>query len=332
MIRFGVLGAGRIAHSFSAAASGIGEHLYAIASRDLAKAVELKNKYHYEVAYGSYQAMLADPLVDCVYIATPHALHYEQMIQTLQAGKHILCEKAFTLNANQAKNIFALAAKKKLFVMEAMWTRFLPTIQEVVKTVEKGDIGDVIQLDATFSFLGNADPEKRLANPALGGGALLDVGIYPITMANLILGSPTAVESEIVWSPTGVDLANKITYLYPESEAFLQSGFIEEQPRDAYIYGTTGYIQIPHFNGAERAIVFDRNHKIVRVIEHKHLVNGMEYEIFETVRCIKKKLLESAVMTHETTLEILRQMDEIRRQWNLVYPHENESISVDLSK
>lgn len=322
LVRFGILGAGRIAHSFCAAAKGIGETVSAVASRDEQKAKDFQAKWNLPRAYGSYEAFLSDPTVDCVYVATPHGLHYEHMLQILDAGKHILCEKAFTLNRKQAAEIFAKAKEKGLFVMEAMWTRFLPTIQDVLKIVQNGEIGEIIQIDAAFCFEASKDPEGRHLNLALGGGALLDVGIYPITMANLVLGSPTSIESEVRLHSSGVDISETITYLYPEAEVFLKAGFDEDLPRDAFLYGTTGYIQIPHFNGAERAIVFDRNHKIVKVIEHKHLVNGLEYEIFETVRCIKKKALESQIMSHETTLEILAQMDQLRRDWNLSYPQE----------
>jgi predicted dehydrogenase len=326
MIRFGILGAGKIAHAFAAAAKGIDQPLQAVASRDREKAEAFRTKWNLPTAYGSYEALLADPLVDCVYVATPHGLHYEHMLQIIEAGKHILCEKAFTLNAKQAQDVFAKAEAKGLFVMEAMWTRFLPTIQDVQKLVASGEIGEIIQIDASFCFEASKDPEGRHLNLALGGGALLDVGIYPITIANLFLGTPTSIESEVRLHPSGADIAETITYLYPEAEAFLKAGFDEDLPRDAFLYGTTGYVQLPHFNGAERAIVFDRNHKIVKVIEHKHLVNGLEYEIFETVRCIKKKLIESPLMTHETTLEILAQMDQLRREWKLSYPQESQSI------
>ena len=206
--------------------------------------------------------------------------------------------------------------------MEAMWTRFLPIIQEVKKLIDEDLIGDLIQLDATFTFPAPLEKKSRLMEPSLGGGALLDIGIYPITMANLFLGIPVSMESNVVIGSTGVDVASEITYFYPQAEANLKCSFQEERLIETIIYGTKGYIQIPNFNGAETAIVYDRNHKIVKELEHKHLVNGYEYEIFETVRMLKKKQLESPIMSHEMTLEILRQMDQLRRDWNLKYPQE----------
>jgi len=322
MVKFGVLGAGRIAKTFSSAVSGIHENLYAIASRDLTKAKQFQSEFGYSVAYGSYEELLDDPSVVCVYVATPHSLHFEQMKMCLEKGKHILCEKAFTLNREQAKIIFEIADEKKLFVMEAMWTRFLPTIQEIQKLVAEDAIGDIFQIEASFGFESTKNLKDRLLNPVLGGGALLDIGIYPITLANLFLGVPDSFESNAFFHPSGVDTSAKITYFYPEAEAILNMSFMDNIGNDAYIYGTKGYFHIPNFHACEVATLYNNNHKVVKMIEHKHLVNGMEYEIFETIKCIRKKALESPVMTHETTLEILRQMDEIRKSWNFKYPQE----------
>jgi len=322
MVKFGVIGAGRIAATFSKAANGIQESLYAISSRDLEKAQDFAKKYGYEKAYGSYEAMLDDPEVTCVYIATPHGFHYEQMKLCLEKGKNILCEKAFTINLKQAEEILTLAKSKNLFVMEAMWTRFLPTILEVKKMIEEDAIGEIFQIEASFGFNSNHSLSDRLFNPLLGGGALLDIGIYPITLANLFLGVPDSIDTSCVLSTTGVDESNEIIYYYPEAKAILKSSFLEDISQDAYIYGTKGYFYIPNFHRAEVATWYNNNHKVVKVIEHKHIVNGMEYEIFEVVKCIKKKLSESRIMPHETTLEIMRQMDEIRDNWNLKYPQE----------
>lgn len=322
MVKFGVFGAGRIASTFSNAANGIHENLYAIASRDLEKAENFAKKHHFEKAYGSYEQLLDDPMVNCVYIATPHSFHYDQMKMCLEKGKNILCEKSFTLNADQAKEIYSIAEKKQLFVMEAMWTRFLPTILEVKKMVVDDMIGDIFQIEANFGFSTNSNPRDRLFDPLLGGGALLDIGIYPITFANLFLGVPDSFESNVFFHPSGVDTSEKITYFYPEAQATLNITFNEDLGSEATIYGSKGYVYFPNFHSAEVATLYNNSHKVVKDIEHKHLVNGMEYEIFETVKCIKKHLLESPIMTHETSIEILRQMDEIRKSWNFKYPQE----------
>jgi len=322
VIKFGVLGAGRIARTFSDSVNGIHETLYGIASRDLLRAEQFQSEYGFVKAYGSYEELLDDPNIDCVYIATPHGLHFEQMKMCLEKGKHILCEKSFTLNLDQAKIILEMAEAKNLFVMEAMWTRFLPTIQEVCKMIQNDAIGDIFQIDASFGFETATSTKDRLFNPELGGGSLLDIGIYPITLANLLLGVPDSFETLSSFYASGVDTSAKITYFYPEAEAILNISFLDNLGNDAYIYGTKGYFHIPNFHACEFATLYNNNHKVVKMIEHKHIINGFEYEIFEAIRCIKKKLIESPLMKHEDTLEIMRQMDEIRKSWNFKYPQE----------
>jgi predicted dehydrogenase len=322
MVKFGVMGAGRIAHRFCQAMNGIDESIRAIASRDPERAERFAMDFGIEKAYGTYEELLADPEVACVYIATPHALHHAQIMACLEAGKNVLCEKAFTLNHRQAKEVFDFAVKKGLFVMEAMWTRFLPAINEVKRLIDAGEIGDIIEIDADFSFASGAGPDDRLFDPALGGGALLDVGIYPVTLVNLFLGIPDSFDTEVTMGSSGVDVSEKITYFYPHASAILYASIVADGDREAYIYGTKGYVHLPNFWSTEVATVYNNNHKIVREISCKHMVNGMEYEIFEALRCIRAKSVESAVCPHEATLEILRQMDAIRASWNFRYPGE----------
>jgi predicted dehydrogenase len=322
MVKFGIIGAGKIAHQFTKALLGINEYLYAVASRDLGRAMEFAQIYDIEKYYGSYEELLKDPEVQCVYIATPMSEHYKNMLDCLYAGKHVICEKTFTLNYKEAKIVCNLAKEKGLFLMEAMWTRFLPTIQEVQKVINEGMIGDIVQIESFINLRLDLPLESRIFSKALGGGALLDVGVYPINMANLFLGIPDSFDTEVKFAKTGVDSEEKITYFYPHSHATLYASVINNDKKDTYIYGTKGYVHIPGFWSTETAIVFNNHHKIIKEIEHKHIVNGMEYEIFEAVKCIKKKLIESPIMPHKTTLDIMRQMDEIRKSWDLVYPTE----------
>jgi predicted dehydrogenase len=324
MIRFGVMGAGKIAHKFCQAVVGIGGNLEAVASRSPEKALLFQTEYHFAKTFGSYPEMLSDPLVDCVYIATPHGLHYEHLLLCLNAGKHVLCEKAFTLNEKQATEVLSLAKKKHLFVMEAMWTRFLPVILDVQKAVLAGEIGEVIGLEASFAFKSDADPCDRLYNPELGGGALLDVGIYPLTMANLILGVPESIEADAHFALTGVDATDRITLHYPHATATLVASIENNMAREAIIIGTKGSVRIPDFWATERATFQNLNHRITRKINRPHPVNGMEYEIREVLRCLEAHLIESPMMSHRMTLEIMRQMDQIRRIWNFRYPQEKE--------
>ncbi len=324
MVRFGIIGAGRIAETFAESLNGIKEGmLYAIASRSMEKAKTFKKKFNVEKAFGSYQAMYEDPKLDCVYVATPHGLHYEQMLEILDYKKHILCEKAFTLNHKQAEHVFQKAKEQGVFVMEAMWTRFLPTIQGVIAHVVEGTIGEIKHLDATFSFKDNQSPDNRLYNKELGGGALLDIGIYPITLANLVLGPPAIIDAHATLHETGVDYYETITYEYENGAlATLKAGFNKDEPREAMIYGTKGKIHIPNFWSAEEAYVYNEDDKLIEHIEYKHPINGFEYEINEVISCINNNRLESSVMPHTTTIRILKQMDALRKKWGIVYPQE----------
>ncbi len=323
MIRFGVIGSGNIAHTFCQAMSVVsGAELYAIASRDLDKAKRYQAEYNIAKAYGSYVALLEDPLVDCVYIATPHGLHYEQMMLVLDYHKAILCEKAFTLNERQAKEVFEKASTLGLFVMEAMWTRFLPTIKAVKSLCDEGAIGEITELEASLCFKIDVPNTNRVFAKALGGGALLDVGIYPITFANLILGVPKNIEATMTKARTDVDASNDIIYHYDRAKAYLKSSVVEASPPNARIVGTKGSILIPRFWSASEAYVYDVKGNLVNIIKHPHEVNGFEYEIREVVRCLNAKKLESPKMTHTQSLTILKQMDTIRNMWSLTYPQE----------
>jgi predicted dehydrogenase len=322
MIRFGVIGAGNIARKFCEAANGVEANLYAVASRNIEKAKDYQKTYGFEKAYGSYASMFADPLVDCVYIATPHGLHYEHMMLALDYNKHILCEKAFTLNEKQAKAVLDKAHEKGCFVMEALWTRFIPTMREVQSLVNEGIIGDITKVEANFCFKASKEDDNRLFAPHLGGGALLDIGIYPLTFANLFLGSPKKIESKVAYYHTGVDLSSEIKFIYDNATAHLVSSFDYTLPIDGFIYGTKGYIHMPMFLESKQALIYDETNNLIKEIKQDHIVNGMEYEILEVIKCITDGKLESPIMPHSETLSIMNQMDEIRKQWNLVYPQE----------
>ena len=323
MVKFGVIGAGRIANVFATSMKVTSNgQLQAVASRNLKRAEDFKEKYGFEKAYGSYQALYEDSSVDCIYVATPHGLHYEQMMEILDYGKHILCEKPFTLNHKQAQAVFKKAKEKKLFVMEAMWTRFLPVIKAVKQKVDEGMIGTIKHLEATFHFNPEKNNEDRLFKRELGGGALLDIGIYPITFANLFLGRPNEVSSEVRMYKTGVDLEETITYHYDTAQAVLKASLDKEDKRDAVIIGSKGTIIVPRFWEAQKAMVYDTNNHLLETIEYKHEAAGFEYEIQEVINCIQNGKLESGIMPASETIEILKQMDNLRQSWGLTYPQE----------
>jgi predicted dehydrogenase len=326
MIRFGVIGAGNIANTFSEAVKNgnLDAELYAIASRSMSKAKSYQETYQYKVAYDSYLKLYQDPNVDAIYIATPHGLHYEQMLQILDHKKHILCEKSFTLNEHQAREVFAKAKDKGVFVMEAVWTRFLPTIRELQAIVQEGMIGQVKEVQADFCFQTDKDDQDRLFNPDLGGGALLDVGIYPITFANLFMGKPQSISSTMTKHKTGVDASEEIFFTYPNGKAILQASLVDNKPLKGTIKGTKGSIDVNNFFYTEHATVYNLEDQIIKELSYPHKVNGFEYEIEETIACIKKGLSESPIMPHSETLSILKQMDALRKAWGFTYPKEKE--------
>lgn len=324
MVRFGILGAGRIAHTFAKALKATSGKLQAVASRDLLRAQAFQTMYTIPRAYDSYEALFNDPHVDVIYIATPHGLHYEQMLKALDYKKALLTEKAFTLNHTQAQAVFHKASQQNVFVMEAMWTRFLPITHALLKRVELGVIGPVKTLAATFSFEGDLSLEGRLMNPELGGGALLDVGIYPLTYADLFGSLDGTIQSDVRLSSTGVDVWNQILIKTPSMRMELESGFLKNRPRHATLTGSKGRIEVPSFWAAEEALIYDDHGTLVEHLHIPHRVNGFEYEIEAVIEDMQAGRSENATMPHAKTLKLLEVMDTLRAGWNVVYPGEKK--------
>jgi len=325
-LRFGVIGAGRIARTFSEALKApLCEDAvpYAVASRDLARAEMFKDHYGYAKAYGSYDDMLNDPEVDIVYVATPHGLHHHHMMMALDHGKHVLCEKAFTLNAKEAKDVFDKAASENLFVMEAMWTRFLPLIQDVTDMVKDGLIGTLSRMEATFGFKSDAPDSDRLFNMDLGGGALLDITIYPLTMSDIFFGPPDRVEANAEKHPSGADITD-VVRLFHESRAtaLIHTTFTEDLDNTLVLHGSGGTVTIPTYWGAQKAVI-STNDGSVKTIHRPFEVNGFEYQIAHVIDMIKTDRTESTVMRHLDTMRIMTLLDSIRKSIGVTYPNES---------
>lgn len=325
MLKIGIIGAGNIAHKFAEAVtkSKMDAVLDAVASRSEAKAVAFKKLFNINKAYSTYKALLEDPEIDLVYIATPHTFHYEQMLMVLDHKKHIICEKPFTINEKLAQEVFTKAKNNHCFIMEAMWSRFLPVVRDVKHLVDTGIIGQVNEVTADFCFNPNNPPSHRLYQPKLGGGALLDVGIYTITFANIFMGKPTSIDSTVQMMDTGVDANETLTYSYPNGKAILRSAINEARPVLGVIKGDKGYIVIEGLFETELAKVYDLNNQLIETISHPHETNGFEYEIREAIQCIKMGLLETPILPHNETLAVLKQMDSIRKTWDFKYPQES---------
>lgn len=322
MMRFGLIGAGAIAHAFSKAAKASGYTLETVASRSLDKAIQFQTQYGYLKAYDTYEALYQDESVDAIYVATPHGLHYEQMLEILRYKKHILCEKAFTLNAVQAAHIFKLASEAGVYVMEAMWTRFLPVTRAIQNYLQSGILGHIKKMAVQFSFSAPFDAQSRLYNPALGGGALLDIGIYPITYANIFLGAPLQIDAIGKLTPTQVDGEIEMTYHYPHATAHLRASILEATGDDAWITCEKGTIHVPQFWCAQKAFIYDEHHVLIEEIHLPHKINGYEYELAAFVKAASHQPYQNLLLSSADTIGILEQMDDIRRQIGVVYPNE----------
>lgn len=320
-----ILGAGDIARKMAATIRGMKQRgdaveLYAIASRGLEKAQAFAKEHGVLNAYGSYEEMLNDPAVDLVYIATPHAFHAEQMKECILHGKAVLCEKSFTGNYRQAEEVLKLAAEKHVLVAEAIWTRYLPWRSMVCEIIASGEIGEVSMVDAN---LGYAMREKvRILRPELAGGALLDLGVYTLNFAAMILGTEvTAMESTVTMLDTGVDLENHATLHFASgATAQLLSTAACRTNRHGLIYGSKGWLEIDNTNNPMTISVYDLNDQLVRVVHAPEQITGFEGEVEACLRAMEAGTIECPEMPHAEILRIMKQMDDLRAQWNMVYP------------
>ncbi|MCA9905622.1 MAG: Gfo/Idh/MocA family oxidoreductase [Anaerolineae bacterium] len=336
--RWGILSTGYIAGMLAEGLSVVEDaELVAVGSRSQANADAFADTWGAPHRHASYEALAADPDVDVIYVATPHPYHYENTMMCLNAGKHVLVEKPFAMNARQAGEMVALARQKGLFLMEAMWTRFTPAMAQVRQWLAAGAIGDVQLVRANLSFNIDFNPESRLFKPELGGGAMLDVGIYPISFAFMVLGTPTSVYSTATLGPTGTDDRSAYMFGYDGGKtAQLSSAVRLNVPVEADIIGTDGMIKIHQAWINPRKITLGKlapegvvNRLIVEGrlydTETLHIPtegNGYNYEVMEVGRCIQAGKQESDIMPLDQSLAIMRTMDTIRGQWGLTYPNE----------
>lgn len=323
-IRWGILGTGSIAHKFAAdLALAQGAELLAVCSRKKASSEKFADEFNIPRRYASYEKFLADGDLDVVYVATPHPMHADNTVAALSAGKAVLCEKPFAVNARQARRAIAAARRNKRFCMEAMWTRFLPIHVRLRELLAKGAIGTVQMLAADFGFKADKDEEGRLLNPAMAGGSLLDVGVYPIALAFQVLGLPTKIVSTASIGKTGVDERAGIVFTYRSGAmAILSSAVRTATPHEAVLCGTEGMIRLPRHWWCGEKMILSRKGQEDEVLELPLAGNGMHYEADEVARCLHEGKRESRIMPLDETLEIVKTMDHIRRQWKLKYPFE----------
>ncbi len=323
MLRWGIIGCGKIAQHFAKDLKLLKGHcLQAVASRSLDKAQAFAEQHLALRSYGEYNLLFQDAEVDVVYIATPHNSHMEWAIAAMQHKKHVLCEKPLAVNESQVKAMIAAAQANKVFLMEALWSRFIPTIKAVKQKCEQGDLGEIKHLYSEFSFLSDHPAESRLFNLELAGGALLDVGIYPVFLSYLLLGYPKEIKVVAELGPTGVDVQSSISLRYSNSQASLFCGLKCDVENHSVITGTKGRIRIP--NRWHEAQGYIEKIGAAEEVHHKLPTKGRgyTYEIEEVGNCLSKGWLESPYWSHEDSLQVGRMLDELRRQIGLKYPFE----------
>jgi len=325
VIRWGILGTGKIATAFATALQETpGAKLVAVASRAVDSATKFGQAHGAERFHGSYQALADDPEVDVIYIGTPHPMHHENALMCLNGGKAVLVEKSFTMNRRQAEDIINLARAKQLFVMEAMWTRFMPAVVEAKRIVDSGEIGKPAHVSADFGFTSDAGPEHRLFAPELGGGSLLDLGIYPLSMSSFFLGAVTGVKAQAEMTDTGVDMQTAFTLKHEGGGvSSCASSLRSRTPTELTISGTKGFVRLHdrfHNTDTFTVTVVDGASRTQRVVTLPKSGNGYTHEAQEVGRCLRAGLIESPVMPHAETLAIMGTLDEIRAQIGLRYP------------
>jgi predicted dehydrogenase len=322
--KWGIMGCGNIAGQFATSLQTVsGAVLYAVASRSLEKANKFGRKYNALKSYGSYETLVQDPEVDAIYIATPHNKHLENALMCLDYKKAVLCEKPLTVNATEAKRMIEEARKKETFLMEAFWTRFLPSTIKLNQLLNEGVIGTCRLLQADFGYNMPFDASHRSYNPELAGGALLDVGIYPINFAQMIFREhPLEINSAIIPSVTGVDEQSAYLFKYPSGAlAVMNSAVNVETQHNAWIYGSDGYIHMPDFFHATKIHVKGKD-GLSDTISVSFESTGYGYEAIEVMNCINTGKTESGIMPLAESLEIMQLMDTLRDQWGLKYPGE----------
>ncbi|MFJ4171282.1 Gfo/Idh/MocA family protein [Paenarthrobacter sp. NPDC089714] len=320
-IRWGILGTGFIAGLQTADLRGNGFTVQAVGSRSLDSSKAFAEQHGIPTAHGSYEDLAADPEVDVIYIATPHPMHHANALLALNAGKHVLVEKSFTMNAREAREITDLAASKGLVALEAMWTRFLPHMIRIREVIAAGTIGEVRKVVASHNQSLPTDPAHRLNDPALGGGALLDLGIYPVSFAIDILGAPSRVTASASMTATGVDRQTAAIFDYDGgAQALVDCELDAASANRALVIGTEGWIDIEHtWYNPVPFTVHAVDGSVVERFDEPVTSRGMQYQAAELERLVAAGETAGTILPPAETVAIMAAMDEIRRQIGLSY-------------
>ena len=326
-INMAIMGAGNIAGMMAVTMKGIKQvKCYAVGSRDKEKAETFAKKYGFKKSYGSYEELVEDKKIDLIYIATPHSEHFQNAMLCIDHKKPVLCEKAFTANAAQAQELLSYAKEKKVFITEAIWTRYMPMLSTIKGVLGSGIIGEPTMLTANLGYVIKQIP--RMTDPMLAGGALLDVGVYTINFASMIFGTEIEkVSSTCTFTETGVDEQNSITIAYKGGKmAVLNSSMLSLSDRQGIIHGNKGFMVIENINNFEKLTVYNTERKKVASYKRPRQITGYEYEVLASIKAINNGLLECDEMPHKETIRVMQFMDDLRKEWGIQYPFEKPEI------
>lgn len=324
--RVAIMGTGKIAETMALTIKDMkGVCCHAVGSRSLENATRFAKQFGIRNAYGSYQELVNDPKVELVYVATPHSEHYANCKMALEAGKHVLCEKAFMLNERQASEIFQLAEQNNLLITEAMWTRYMPMRIKLMEVLASNVIGEATMMTANLGY--NIVYKDRINQPALGGGCLLDLGVYALNMASMVFGNDVSdIASICTFNSFGMDMQDSITLRYANGKmAVLNATALASSDRNAVIYGSKGYIVVENINNFEGIAVYDSSDKKIAYYKRPKQITGYEYEVESALNAISEKWLECPEMPHAESLKMMNMMDFIRKNNNIVFPGEDEA-------
>lgn len=322
-LRWGILGPGKISKKFANDLKLVdGAVLTAVASRSKERAKSFAQAYEIEKAYGNYEELFNDPEVDIIYIGTPHNSHMDYSLLAMKAGKHVLCEKPLGVNGQQVQAMIDCAQENQVFLMEALWSRFNPSIVEVLEKIKQGVVGEVNYINVDFSVHRDFAPDSRMLNMDLAGGSLLDMGIYPVFLAYVILGNPDEILATARFHETGADVQTAAIFKYDKGIANIMSGFESDSDMIAKIHGTEGKIMIDKRWHEPQGYKIQKGQELAEFKLPKNGI-GYTYEIEECVECISKGLLESKRWSHKNSLDLIRILDEMRKQIGLKYPFES---------
>lgn len=320
-LKVGILGAGHIAQKMATTLMGMKEaELYAVAARELSRAEQFAGEFHAQKAYGNYETLADDPDIDLIYIATPHSHHFGAARMCLLKGKPVLCEKAFTANAREAEELIRIAQEKQVYLAEAIWTRYMPFSRTIRELTESGIIGKPMMLTASLGY--PIAHKERIVRLELCGGALYDLGVYPINFALMTFGNDLEkITSTCMKNEAGVDMQNSITFTYRDGRmAVMQTTAFCASDRQGIISGDKGYLVIDNINNPQQAVVYNTDHQETGRYTCPPQITGFEYQVLEAAEAIRQSAIEPASMPHAETLRVMRMLDSLRQEWGIRFP------------